>query len=355
MRTKDLAELYVPGRTVPDPPRLAAGRQRRSMQPGRPPPFRARGMPNFDNPGCSGRTPSSAPASTTRARGFELASTRRHRRAQAALAAKTAAKEEATEAARVFRATPLSAAMMAGPTFVPILGQGELTSPMDSCRASAARHAQAQADFAAKTRADEEEAAAVRGFKATPLSAAMMAGPTFVPTLGVRPVTTPVDACTASSTRAQERAQFDIENRIRQDQLEFERAEKAAAREAAEDEARRQHWRENQFRARPVPSSTYAPPRPVGRTAESVARATQRVSGRISRGEPRLSAAAAGRSFILSPPAADGPRHEVPEGVAGEETKATEEAVGSPFSTGGIIAGVKRVIERIGSPDSDSS
>jgi hypothetical protein len=118
-------------------------------------------------------------------------------------------------------------------------------------------HDAAAARFAQQQRIDEQALEAKRRYQAVPLRADMLDGPTFVPTLAPPDQVVTVangSFCRQSDVRAECRAAFDAHTRERLVTEEGERERAAAVRAAAQERERRTTFREQCFRANPVPS-----------------------------------------------------------------------------------------------------
>lgn len=110
--------------------------------------------------------------------------------------------------------------------------------------------------MAAENRALEER----RSFKARPLSADMLEGACFVPVLGQFSPTRPVDVVTYSRDRAHERHLYDTRNAERVCELENAQRMAEEARRLDEIAKTKERLDKNAFRARPVPQSLYRDP-----------------------------------------------------------------------------------------------
>lgn len=95
-----------------------------------------------------------------------------------------------------------------------------------------------------------------RRFRAVPLRADMLEGPTFIPTLAPPElVVTETDGsfCRASDVRAESRAEFEAQNRERIERETVAKAAAEAANEALLERKRVEEYNEKRFRARPLP------------------------------------------------------------------------------------------------------
>ncbi len=212
---------------------------------------------------------------------------------------------------------------------------------------SLARHDRAVAEFEQrKSRLDDQERQR-RVFRARPLSEDMLNGATFVPTLGTAPLTEPEDVVTASRDRAHLRAEFDSHTAKRIAEEEQHNAEQEAARLAQEEDDMRKHWKQHGFRARPVPSSTYAVPPSLHRSMTSHRRAL-RPSNETSGSGQTASRQSTGSSKSWSPTAEQGQDNlKTPLKLGKEENTAQgkDASSSSTFSPSELIANVKRVIQ----------
>lgn len=134
------------------------------------------------------------------------------------------------------------------------------TTPKPFELQSLTRHEQARSIEHQRLEKEEEEERQKKSFKARPLSNTMLERPTFVPRRSSTPRTVAKDVVTASRERAGMRALFDAHTNNRLASEEQRRREEAKAKQQAEDERREKEWRENGFKARGVPSTTYRTP-----------------------------------------------------------------------------------------------
>jgi len=125
---------------------------------------------------------------------------------------------------------------------------------------SIALHEQAVAAWNAKMEAENRALEERRNFKARPLSADMLEGACFVPVLGQFSPTRPIDVVTYSRDRAYERHLYDTRNAERVSELERAQLMAEEARRLDELAKTKERLEKNAFKARPVPQSLYADP-----------------------------------------------------------------------------------------------